>query len=253
MKKLALHCCYSLTLTEFRGEIVFTNYRNLQKIAVCYIRQWDPSLLIPMEPRLENVCRLFSVCLTHRSKFQSDLSALHSVPVVVLNRFCLLALTGLGGNRKVELYSCSGIYDFSPLRNVPSVVLSSVPTLLNGIGLENVNHLTIRNCDNFSDVSALGNVKHLSLEGCCMLKKVTSLENVQTVSILYCNNLSDLDGLGNNEKVIIQRKYIDLLRASSIFSIDDYDMTSRKSEVDDVVVFLRKANRSHKVEESITV
>jgi hypothetical protein len=213
MKAGSFQSCYSLTFSEYRDASLFTNFANLRELSIAYA-SWNLSI----ESQLKDLSHLFTVCISNNYYFDLlDLSPLYSVPVVALKGLRLQTLTGLGGNRKVELCSCSGIIDFSPLRSIFWVCLSWISSLKNGVGLENVSYLTIRNCNNFSDVSALKNVKHLSIDGCCALQEVGGLEDVHTVSILYCNSLLALTGLGNNEKIVIQREDIGLLQKCPAF------------------------------------
>jgi hypothetical protein len=184
--------------------------------------------------------RLFHITLDSIPYPDLDLSPLYFTPVVELFSLPIYSLQGLGGTKVLHLFICDRIEDFSAARNIPNVNISINPNLVNGIGLEDVEDLTIHSCSSFQDTSQLGNLKKLRIAFCNSLEVVEGIENVSTVSLIRCRDLSSLSGLGNNDKITITKEWENLLddnpRLSSEFYREDFDI-----KYPDEIVLIKKS------------
>jgi hypothetical protein len=207
-----LNSCYSMNLEGYRDFKIETSHAPLRQIRVNTSK----------EIRLDNFSHLFSVSLRRMPSL--DLSPLFSVPNVILSDLGIVSLTGLGGNQSVEVVSCFYISDFSPLKNVPRVLINANGHLLDGNGLVNVQDLTIESCGNFHDTSSLRNVKRLKLQSCDALRNITSLENVAHLEMQRCHKLVSFQGLGNNIQITVDRHHLRYLESNRKLSNDHYDI-----------------------------
>jgi hypothetical protein len=203
--------CYSLNLSGYSDNLVFTNYPGLRKLHLRYKyedlllhdfdlldRNNDSSFLnnlIPFDFSSFST-HLFAVKLVYFPHKKLDLTPLYSIPVVKLcNFFHLQSLQGLGGNRFVTIDSCHNIRDFSALTDIPRVEINCCDQFVSCTeGFANVSDLTIRSCIRFSDTSGLKNTKHLKITHCSALKELKDVQDISTVTILLCSSLESLNG-----------------------------------------------------------
>jgi hypothetical protein len=104
--------------------------------------------------------------------------------------------------KSVVIEYCTRLKSFSPLKDISSVEIWNCPTFLNGLDVENVDHLVIDSCE-IADISMLGKIKHLELHGCSRIKVLQGLSEIQSVVINICDGIKSLEGLGgDNQKRI---------------------------------------------------
>jgi hypothetical protein len=231
---IALTNSRSIKLFKYTGSAVCTQHRSLKDITIFGDRKIGTQSL-----NLSNFSHLFRVVLANLPYVPLELSPLHSVPVVRLLSLIIDSIEGLGGNWMVSVSHCPLIANFSPLRKVHRVVISSNPKIENGKELEEVSDLTVDSCSSFTYTTGLEKLKHLHLEDCNSLKEVRGLENISTVTILSCRNLSSMNGLGNNDKIITDKSKLDVLFKNHNITLNDYEMSQWNFDPSKVVL-LRK-------------
>jgi hypothetical protein len=79
-----------------------------------------------------------------------DLSSLYYIPVVeLISLETINSLQGLGGNKVLYLSCCERVEDFSAARNISKVCIAVNANIVNRLGLEGVEDLSVYSCSDF--------------------------------------------------------------------------------------------------------
>jgi hypothetical protein len=159
--------------------------------------------------------------------YVDDISMLGRIPhLIMIGINKVTSLQGLGkGNSDILLYGCTGITDFSPLKNVYKLHLNRLNQFTNAEQVSGVNHLTISHCNHFEDTSPLGQVKSLHFSECKALKTLTGLKNISRLIIHHCKHVEDFSGMGNHKYLGVS----DSSKFSQLFN--EYKEHGRHTEI----------------------
>lgn len=242
-------------ITHFRSMLIRQKSQAaiFQKVSSClyYITE-EPEIPFPNTLRTAEflkgtiLCRpqfsqLFQIYFNRCNGNSFNTQFLYSVPIVKFN-LCseLQDISGLGGNKYVQISYCENLRNFSSLKNVKKVLLQECSGFSDAHEVEDVQDLEIHDCNGILDVNPLSKCKRLSLRftQATLFQSLQGLGNIPVLE-LFINRLP-LPESGKNEQLVF--------RAASEFSKDplltNYDWIFVQKQKMNCVLCYRKRSKN---------
>jgi len=149
--------------------------------------------------KVPQVRNLIPIINRRRHDVPVDLSVFHFCRKIFLYR-CreMLDFSPLRNLRRIQISQCDGAVDLSPLNYVHTIIIRHCRRLtdVSSLGLGQVHKLVIMGCFGIQDFSKLGTVHTLCIRDCPGLRDVSKLCSVRKLVLDTCNGVSDVSALG---------------------------------------------------------